>query len=185
MIHLIEGARNSGKTFLVNSLDFNYKYKFDFVGWSGNLEIVEKKSEIHNFALAKEIMLHDLNKNGFIERVIVDRGILTVLVWGILNKRITETEAYYQLNKFIDKGLFEDTTILYVYGNNPEGRQKEDFWSDDIREKEREIYESILEIYEINTGNVTTFINDFTEASVKKFEEVFINTQLHSNFKFN
>ena len=41
MIHLIEGARNSGKTFLVNSLDFNYKYKFDFVGWSGNLEIVE------------------------------------------------------------------------------------------------------------------------------------------------
>lgn len=174
MIYLIEGARNSGKTFLVNSLETDLNYKFDFTNWVGHLDIVNKKKEIHQFSLAKEIMLHDLNRNGFIEKIISDRGIFTVLTWAVLEGRVTEQECYSQLKNFVEKGLLKDTNIIYVEGNNPEKRQEKDFWSDDVKYKEKDILEKFIKVYEMDFhGSVRFFENRFDSDSIKRFKNIF------------
>ena len=162
MIHLIEGARNSGKTFLVNSLKTDLNYKFDFVHWVGKLDIVNKHKELHQFSLAKEIMLHDLNKKGFINTIVSDRGMFTVLSWAVLEKRISEQECYDQLEAFTEHGLFKNTNIVYIEGNNPDKR------------KEKEILEKFKKTYEMDFGgSVRFFENRFDDDSIKRFKNIF------------
>ena len=57
MIKLIEGARNSGKSYLLQWAKIK-PYKFDFPHWYGKLKLNNEDRETHSFALSKEILLH-------------------------------------------------------------------------------------------------------------------------------
>src|SRR3989344_2888201 len=89
----IEGSRGSGKTFLAKHLKKEY-FKFQFVDWFKELKLENKSKSTHLFALGKEIMLLQLSREGLLKNIsIVDRGIISVLVWGITQSRISYKEA--------------------------------------------------------------------------------------------
>ena len=115
MLTIIEGARNSGKTFLLSQLE-NPVFKFPFTGWFERLGLKETCTDGHCLGLGKEIMIHELNKNGYLNSTYMDRGIITALAWGVFQKRITQEEAMNQFDYFIKDGLFQNVKIIYIVG---------------------------------------------------------------------
>jgi hypothetical protein len=102
---IVEGSRKSGKSYLVSRQAQLPVFKFDF---NSNFSVwsFEKQSEdIHWFGLGKEIMLHELNLSGFLEDMVVDRGILTNSVWGVFQGRITKEQAEQDLINFHNRAV--------------------------------------------------------------------------------
>ena len=93
MIYVFEGGRNSGKTFLSDYVSKTFgvhKFKFDFVNYFKGLNLTSENSrETHFFAMGKELMLMQLSRDLGIEDFILDRGIVTVFSWALLEKRIS------------------------------------------------------------------------------------------------
>ena len=172
MITIFEGARNSGKTFLANKYSQQTGmqiYKFEFAGWFSGLTIPDEDPKTHYFALGKEAMLLQLNRDGLLPHFILDRGFLTVLTWGIISKRITQQEASQQLNLLRDKGLLVNLKIVLVEGTNPESRTK-DQW--DFREGSAEEKETLLNIISAVQFlqpdlEVVKLTNDFSHKTTK------------------
>jgi hypothetical protein len=128
MLYLIEGARNTGKTY-ISSFFTLHNYKFPFTHWYGCLEYSNSSQNTHDFALGKEIMLMDLNNQGLLGDVLSDRGMVTVFVWAILSNRISEQEAMRQFNLVINGDLFKGVRIIWVKGQNPDTSDRtKDFW---------------------------------------------------------
>jgi molybdopterin/thiamine biosynthesis adenylyltransferase len=173
MITIFEGARNSGKTFLANKYSQQTGipiFKFEFAGWFSGLMISDEDPKTHYFALGKEAMLLQLNRDKFLPNFILDRGFLTVLTWGIISKRISNQEALNQLNLLRDKGLLTNMKIVLVEGTNPESRTK-DFW--DFREsssEEKETLSKIISAVQLIQPNleIVKLTNDFTHKSTSK-----------------
>lgn len=176
MLTIFEGPRNSGKTFLVNEYSKMTGipvFKYDFSEWFVGLNLSDSSNETHLFALGKESMLHQLNRDGFLEKdFIVDRGMVTVLVWGILSKRITEEDAKYQLELIAKMGLFKDCRIVHINGENPNiSKREKDFWDfRDTESIEADLMENFRDIlcnqpYNIETHFITnTFDNRVLES---------------------
>ncbi len=171
MIILIEGPRNTGKTFLLQ--EYN-TFKFPFTKWFQELGLKDQSRETHNVALAKEIMLHQLNRDGHITKdLIVDRGIITTWVWGIMQERITIREAITQIDFWNARDLFKDTHILLVEGDNPQEREEKDIWDGVEYDQEQEIYSEVIKVLTkqgINIG--MPFINRFDENSTQRFRTI-------------
>ena len=176
MIYLIEGARNSGKTFISSLFSMN-DYKFPFTQWFGDLKYEDSSTNVHDFAVGKEIMLLDLNKKGFIKEMICDRGILTVFVWAVLSNRISESEASNQMSLCIKDGLLDDVKILYVKGRNPNPTSRDkDFWDhrENEGDKERLLYGSFINMIK-NSGRKIEIIeveNLFDQTVKAKVNEI-------------
>ena len=173
MIILIEGPRNTGKTFLLDLLDKGI-FKFPFSDWFNSLKISDQSEELHSFALAKEIMLHQLNRDGYLQdKVFVDRGIITTWVWGLMQGRITRERISEEMDEFIKNGLFNDVKIILFEGKNLNKRREEkDFWDNSKYQEESDLY---LEIIREITRKVDTtlslypFSNDFDKKSGERF----------------
>jgi hypothetical protein len=177
MLTIFEGARNSGKTYLAN-LAASYNqipiYKFEFVDWFNLLELEDSSEEIHLFALGKEISIQQMNRDGILPDVIMDRGFLTVIVWGILAGRITEENAYRQLDLIISLGLLKNCRIYYIHGDNPnkDNRNKDNWDFTDHTTTEKEIYDKfinyLLEKTDPQEFKIHTFENKFNDTSIIK-----------------
>lgn len=171
MIILIEGPRNSGKTFLINSLEGTSTFKFPFPDWFEKLKLDDQSRETHSFALAKEIMLHQLNRDLFIDgSVFVDRGIITTWVWGVMQGRITLEEAKEQIDLWHEENLFRMTSLVIVNGDNPEEREEKDAWDDTEKKKEKYIYTEVLSHVAKTGVSVHNFSNLFDLESVVRFK---------------
>jgi hypothetical protein len=173
MLRLIEGARNSGKTYLLQWANIE-PYKFPFPFWYGKLKLSNNDVGTHHFAVGKEIMLHHLNRDGHIRKeLFIDRGILTVLVWGVLENRITMDEAVKQLWTFANEGLFDETEVIYIKGENPRERGAKDVWDNSDKAKEALLYEELLtELHEaLPNLKITRFQNGFDMMSAVEFRE--------------
>lgn len=176
MITIFEGARNSGKTYLAekaaehNSLPL---YKFQFVEWFNRLNLPDNGRETHLFALGKEVQLLQVNRDGILPPIILDRGFLTVLVWGVLSKRIFFEEAIEQLNQIIELGLLENCKIYYIHGDNPNkmDRNKDNWDFRDNTSDEKYLYEKFITYLLNNHPNfekfsIHSFENKFDETSI-------------------
>ena len=172
MITIIEGIRNVGKTYLL-SRTYTKVYKFDFPYWFKTLDLEEKEST-HLFALGKEILLHNLNKEQFINGLIVDRGILSVLVWGVMKGRINRKTAVKQLKDFANKGLLDNVRIVYIDGDNPNKRDCKDAWDCSNPTIERTIYGYLLsQLSELDTTcEIIRLKNNYDEDTVKEFNKI-------------
>ena len=177
MLIIFEGARNSGKTYLAGrAADYNNLplYKFEFVKWFNDLNLSDNSRESHLFALGKEIQLLQANRDGVLSPLILDRGFLTVLVWGVLSKRIEYDEAIQQLNSIIQSGLLRNCKVYYIHGENPDkSKRNKDNW--DFRDNtsdEKYLYEKfikhLLETYPgpFEDFSIYTFENKFNETSI-------------------
>jgi len=178
MITIFEGPRNSGKTFLANrysKLKNSKIFKFDFVGWFNELELQDSSESTHLFALGKEAMLLQLNRDGMLPDFVLDRGFLTVLTWGILSGRITEDQAHRHLIILAEKGLLKDCKIIYVLGQNPnKDTRNKDNW-DHVEEsgRERDVMENLRDFicnqpYNVETIFVHNPFNDSVNLQLEK-----------------
>jgi len=186
MVYVFEGPRNSGKTFLSGfvSDSFNIpRFQFKFANFFKdlNLKSVDSK-EAHAFSLGKEFMLMQLAKDLEHESFIHDRGILTVLVWGLLEGRITEDEARDQIEILKKYSLLDQITIIYIQGNNPDksDRDKDQWDHIDGDPRERETYVKVISMFqEAGLDRIWVFINGFDDQSVSNmgsmFEDILFN----------
>lgn len=176
MLVIFEGARNSGKTYLAtkasehNSLPL---YKFEFVKWFNQLNLSDNSRETHLFALGKEIQLLQANRDGILSPIILDRGFLTVLVWGVLSKRISFEEAIEELDQIIALGLLENCRVYYIYGDNPNksDRNKDNWDFRDNTSDEEFLYKKfisyILNVYSnFKNFSIHSFENKFNDSSI-------------------
>ena len=176
MLIIFEGARNSGKSYLARRASEDFKvplYKFDFVDWFNSLKLGDESRETHLFALGKELQILQLNRDEIIPSLILDRGFLTVLVWGVLSNRISFEEALEELNQIVSKGLLERCKMFYIHGDNPDkSKRNKDNW--DFRDNtfdEKFLYSKfinhILETYpSFDNFSVYSFENKFNETSI-------------------
>jgi hypothetical protein len=139
------------------------------------LKLNNNDAGTHHFAIGKEIILHHLNRDNHIEKeLFIDRGILTVLVWGVMERRISMDEAVKQLWTFANQGLFENTEIIYITGTNPRERGAKDVWDDSSKAKEVLLYEELLvELHEAQPNlKITRFTNEFDLLSAASFQKL-------------
>jgi hypothetical protein len=132
VIKIFEGARNSGKTYL--SSEFSKMsnlplFKFQFSDWFGLLNLTDQDPKTHYFALGKELMLLQTNKEGLLADLILDRGFLTVFTWAILSSRTTEENAMTQFDLLQTMGLLTNLQIFLVVGKKPsQDPRNKDHW---------------------------------------------------------
>jgi hypothetical protein len=176
MLIIFEGSRNSGKTYLAQKASEHNNiplYKFEFVKWFNELGLVDDSRESHLFALGKELQLLQANRDGILQPIILDRGFLTVLVWGVLSKRIDFEEAIDELNKIISSGLLKNCKVFYVHGDNPNksDRNKDNWDFRDNTSDEKHLYKKFIQhiLYyspSFNDFSILSFENKFDETSI-------------------
>jgi len=186
MLYVFEGSRNSGKTFLSNHISekFNIqRFQFLFAQFFKDLKILSNSSEAHSFALGKELMImqlfNDLHFKTSDDRdmpVIHDRGILTVLAWGIMEGRITDQEMEDQIEMIKKYGLMEKVEIIFITGKNPNADQRnKDQWDHiDGDSRELQCYNKVIsKLHDMGVCSVKEFKNEFNESSLLELENFF------------
>jgi hypothetical protein len=179
MVYVFEGARNSGKTFLSDHIKKTFgipKFKFDFASYFKGLDLSSENSrETHFFAIGKELMLMQLSKDLGIQDFILDRGIITVFSWALLENRITEDEVKRQIKLICDKELLNGINIIYIEGKNPDlSPRNKDHWDHlDFNSGEKKYCDFVIREFKKNGFDVFCFQNNFTHGDMEKMESIF------------
>lgn len=169
---IVEGSRKSGKSYLISKQTDFPVFKFDFNSNFSAWDFGKQSEEVHWFGLGKEVMLHELNSSGFLEEMIVDRGILTNSVWGVFQGRVTKKQAETDLINFNKRGLFRNTRIILVQGQWSEKRTKDIWDQDDSRvEEERSLFTEFSLLLKDLGVDVRVFNNNFDLESVVRFKQ--------------
>lgn len=179
MITIFEGPRNSGKTFLANHFSTLNKlpiFKFEFADWFNCLELEDKSKSTHLFALGKEAMLMQLNRDGLVYDFILDRGFLTVFTWAIISGRISEQEAKSQIEMVVNKGLISNLRIVKVKGKNPneQPRNKDNWDFRDSSDEESQTLEKLISFVNSKCPSIEVIEveNNFTPDTLQKLKEI-------------
>jgi len=168
---ILEGSRNSGKTYLAQKQDTLPVFKFDFNSNFSTWDFGKQSEDIHWFGLGKEVMLHELEQSGYLPKLLVDRGILTNSVWGVFQGRVTKTQAEQDLINFHKRGLFKNVRILVVEGEWNQSRTKDIWDNDDSRaEEERALFRSFSLLLKDLGVDIRSFTNNFDLESVVRFK---------------
>jgi len=180
MVYVFEGPRNSGKTFLSEYISESFsipRFQFKFANFFADLNLKSEDSkEAHAFSLGKEFMLMQLAKDIPRESFIHDRGILTVLVWGLLEGRITEDEARDQIGIVKKYSLLDEITIIYINGENPDksDRSKDQWDHIDGDTRERDTYEKVISMFqEAGLHKIWAITNKFDNQSMSNMSSMF------------
>ena len=169
---IAEGSRKSGKSYLISQQTDFPIFKFDFNSNFSTWNFEKGSEDIHWFGLGKEVMLHELNSSGFLEEMIVDRGILTNSVWGVFQGRITKEQAEQDLINFHKRGLFKNVRIILVEGEWDQKRTKDIWDNDDHRaEEERSLFRSFSLLLKDLGVDIRSFTNNFDLESVTSFKK--------------
>jgi hypothetical protein len=124
----------------------------------------------------KELMVHQLNRDGFLNDVMMDRGVITNSVWGILNGRVKESQVLSEINYMIENGLFKNTIFFLILGTHSEERSK-DVW-DHMDIKIPEEMSLFIKLFEyISERGVRTHViqNKFDASSLSDFQTLIKN----------
>jgi hypothetical protein len=169
---IVEGSRKSGKSYLISQQTDFPIFKFDFNSNFSTWDFEKGSEDIHWFGLGKEVMLHELNSSGFLEEMIVDRGILTNSVWGVFQGRITKEQAEQDLVNFHKRGLFKNVRIILVEGEWDQKRTKDIWDNDDHRaDEERSLFRSLSLLLKDLGVDIKSFTNNFDLESVISFKK--------------
>jgi DNA polymerase III delta prime subunit len=176
MIYVFEGPRNSGKTYLSKAIERSLlikRFQFDFGSYFNLLELSSKDNrEAHTFSMGKELMImqmaRDLKRS--LPNYIHDRGILTVLAWGLSENRITEDDVIKQIEFIKEHDLMSEITIIYINGENPDksDRNKDQWDYAELDDKERSAFKFVIfKFMELGFQNVKIFENKFDAESIE------------------
>lgn len=171
-IIIVEGVRNCGKSFLINKIKDSYlTYKYPFTDWfnfvydndmSNNIN-----KEIFYLIFGQDTCLFDMYQKGLISnQLVLDRGFLSNVVFGIQSKRISIEEAIknlkWQLEKWPD--LFK---IVYVSSEYIEDLRDKDIWSIYNSKETDTIYRMLFK--ELNIEPIEFFNKMNKESEIEFF----------------
>ena len=179
---IVEGPRGSGKTYLIDNAGIKKTYKFPFVQFVEQAQMQEGPAT-HAFGYSKEIMLHDLIKNGYIdEHVLMDRGVISHWVWSLINCRQSKTQVINEIHAFKNAGFFEFVNIVFVTAEEAFDRGPKDRYDSMDYQTELEAYEWVIEqIKRIALLWPIKFVNKGTQASVKSFRNLMFSVDVELN----
>tara|TARA_Y100001963_G_C6605052_1_gene364365 strand:- start:22 stop:570 length:549 start_codon:yes stop_codon:yes gene_type:complete len=171
MITMIEGPRNTGKTYLLEQSGKKV-YKFPYAKWYDILDLGLDKLAANAFGMGR-LILHDLDNNGYLGNIITDRSIISPLAWGVIEGRVTRQKSQELLMQMLENGIINvDNNIIYVTGENESSRDRNDHWDSSDYEIEDEMYYHIMETLEYYGMNVIRFENKFDKLSTVAFKKV-------------
>jgi hypothetical protein len=172
-LFVLEGARKSGKTHFVNSQTWIPVFKFDFNSLYTEMNLPASGDKTHHIGLGKELMIHQLNRDNFLPDLMMDRGIITNSVWGVLNKRVSKKSVLKELDYMIQNNLFRNTFFFIISGTSGEAREK-DVWDymDERIPEEASLFKEFGD-YLLEKGvRVQTIENKFDPESLSSFQSI-------------
>ena len=173
---IIEGNRKAGKSFLINSQHWFPVFKFDFNGLYNTLKLPQNGGRTHHIGYGKELMIHQLHRDGFISDIIMDRGVITNSVWGILNNRVTKKSVYSELDYMIDSGLFKNCFFFLIKGVSTGIREKDNWDFMDLQiPHEIELFEEFYEFLYKKGVKIQIINNNFDQESLSNFQSIIKN----------
>lgn len=174
MIYVFEGARNSGKTYLSTEMSDVMelpRFQFDFGKYFNLLGLESKDNrEAHSFSMGKELMLMQIARDVKLDtNFIHDRGIMTVLAWGLSEGRITKSDIINQANFIKDNGLLNGIFIILIDGKNPDAsdRNKDQWDYADGSDLEREAFRFVYDTFSKLSFPMVIIKNKFDFESVE------------------
>jgi hypothetical protein len=175
-LFVIEGSRRSGKTHFVNSQNWIPIFKFDFNGVYTSLDLPERGDKTHHIGLGKELMVHQLNRDSFLDDLMMDRGVITNSVWGILNGRVSKKSVLKELDYMLSNDLFKNTFFFLIKGTSPESRSK-DLWDymDERIPEEAKLFEEFSSYLKDKGVRIQIIENKFDAESVSNFQSIIKN----------
>ena len=170
-ILLVEGARNCGKTYLIDKISSLNKYKFPFAkyyneAYSKSMED-NSNSELFYFTAGYDVTLFDMHKQGLIENnLLLDRGFLSNIVLGIQSKRITKEQGINHLN-YILNNYGDSFKIVYITAPERADERNKDAWEIYKQKETIELYDEFLKL--IPEQHIYIFQNTFEENARYSF----------------
>ena len=188
MILFVEGARHSGKTFLINQFLEKYDdprieyYKFYFANHVKMLDLVELDATpaLHYFSLGNIMTIMEMNlRPEYKDKIwIFDRAIISAYTWAILRKRLGRSQAELEFLKLINSDLYKNskTLVVSVAGQTGDSIRIKDTWDGKHSTTEEQLLmASLIEsglknLADTDKNNGLSFVfNQFDEASVNSF----------------
>ena len=173
----VEGIRNSGKSYLVNSVKDAFEvYKYPFIEWNHHIKEhglnKDFNPEIFYLAFGHDTCIFDMRAKGLLDptkKLIQDRGFLSNAVFGIQSKRITKEEVIINLKWQLAKWPHDAFKIIYVEADRREDERNKDEWTIyDPMETDR-LYRVLM--HELNIPYIG-FYNNFDKKSELDFFEI-------------
>lgn len=190
MIIMIEGARHSGKTFLIEKFfeqntnpDVHY-YKFQFAKYIDDLKMRDQETGpgVHYFSIANVLTILELNKTLLKDKILVfDRCIFSAYVWSIYRERMGQFRLLEEFRKILTTDLFQDVKLLYVERDESVKiikREKDYFGNFENADREKEIFERIFsefnnQITDLSRNNEFSRVNNhFDDDSLTQFNRM-------------
>jgi hypothetical protein len=188
MILFIEGARGSGKTFLINQFIETHKdprieyYKFYFANHVKALDLVELDATpaLHYFSLGNIMTIMEMNlRPEYKDKIwIFDRAIISAYTWAILRKRLDRSRAELEFLKLVSSDLYKNskTLVVSVAGQTGDSSRVKDTWDGTHSTvEEQELMTNLTEagltnLADIDKNNDLSFVfNHFDQTSVVSF----------------
>ena len=169
---IVEGPRNTGKTFLIeNTTQGRIVYKFPFAPIFNYFEMDINVGR--GFAMGKDLQFLSIYTSKLLPRSIIsDRGFFSTAVYGVLDKRITESQAIEYLDFISSHFDMRYIKIVFVSGRNPNSEQvraKKDGWEDLTYEKQFDMYIRLAKYIQVD---IIYFENKFDQRSMDIFREI-------------
>jgi thymidylate kinase len=196
---LIEGARHSGKTFLIeeffkkNTNPKIHYYKFQFAKYIDDLEMRDQEAGpgVHYFSIANVLTILELNQTLLKDHILVfDRCIFSAYVWSIYRERMNQFRLLGEFNKILKSDIYQNSKILYVERSEDieiTKREKDYFGNFENADREKELFERIFSEFKpaitdsTRNNEFVRMTNYFNSTSSTLFNEML--TDLINNGK--
>lgn len=188
MILFVEGARHSGKTFLINQFLETHKdprieyYKFYFANHVKSLDLVDLDATpaLHYFSLGNIMTIMEMNlRPEYKDKIwIFDRAIISAYTWAILRKRLGRSKAELEFLKLVSSDLYKNskTLVVSVAGQTGDSSRVKDTWDGKHSTIEEQqlmanlIESGLKELANTDRNNGISFVfNHFDQTSVFSF----------------
>jgi hypothetical protein len=184
MIILCEGAKNTGKTYLIENSEFR-SYKFPFISYyKGMMAEIEtdtgkNSAETFHFTASFDVTLLSMAQQGNLlcnNTILIDRSFMSNIVLGELQGRISHEYGKKYIDWLFENGHLDDQTkMIYVDKNLPDsGRTThKDDWEFLGYEEQKETFEKYFDYLKIkHNWEPTRFINNMDEKSMENFDNL-------------
>jgi hypothetical protein len=188
MILFVEGARHSGKTFLINQFIEQCNdprveyYKFYFANHVKTLSIVDQDAtpSLHYFSLGNIMTIMEMNlRPEYKDKIwVFDRAIISAYTWAILRNRLSRTKAEVEFLTLLKSNLYENskTIVVAVAGQTEDSKRVKDTWDGAHSTiEEQQLMADLIDIATPELANshknnkLSIVFNRFDEQSIKDF----------------
>lgn len=188
MIIILEGPRNSGKSFLLNEFfkqntDPNIEYYKWFLGdWIKTLGLQnrEQRGDVHYLSVGNILTIFDLMKDRNDKIIVFDRALITAYVWANLRGRISKPQCDDELERILKSDSYQNIRTIYINPNpsliETKDTREKDFWDNlHTAKEEYTAYDDILleQRHHLNDKKKKNyfyeFYNEYNTQSIESF----------------